>query len=245
MAHGYFYGLITGTLQGTFWKILDTILCMILVFPYILDFVIKKGEWIWPPARSNALVEVQSKLHEIELGDTDVAVWNAKNGEYKCADTWEKLREAHSVVRWWKLVWFPTSIPQHSFLLWLMFWDALVTKQRMCGWGYTRCSLCLFCYGAQESREHLFFRCSFSSRIWTKIMAECSILNAPLDWDAIEDWGLKTLQGSNIRANLGRLWLGLLYIIFGNRRMLFCITLHLEQKNLLWIIFDGKFIQGW
>jgi hypothetical protein len=152
-----------------------------------LEVVIKNGEWFWPLARSDALVEVQSKLHEIELGAADLAVWNAKNGQYNRADTGEKLREVRLVVRWWKLVWFPTSIPRHSFLLWLVFRDALVTKQRMCGWDYTRYSSYLFCYGSQESREHLFFRCSFSCQIWTKIMAECSILNAPLDWDAIED----------------------------------------------------------
>jgi len=78
----------------------------------------------------------------------------------------------------------------------------------MCGWGYTGCTLCLFCRGAQENREHLFFRCNFSSRIWSNIMAECSISNAPLDWDAIEDWGLKDLKGKGIKANLGRLCLG-------------------------------------
>jgi hypothetical protein len=39
-------------------------------------------------------------------------------------------------------------------------------------------------------------------------MAECSISNAPMDWDAIEAWGLKALKGKCIRANLGRLCLG-------------------------------------
>jgi len=31
----------------------------------------------------------------------------------------------------------PASIFRHSFLLWLVFRDALVTKQRMSGWSYT------------------------------------------------------------------------------------------------------------
>jgi hypothetical protein len=84
------------------------------------------------------LIEVQSKLFEVELGDTDLAVWNAKNGQYKCVDAWDKLREVCPAVGWWKLVWFPTSIPKHSFFIWLIFWNALVTKEKMCGWGYTR-----------------------------------------------------------------------------------------------------------
>jgi hypothetical protein len=92
-----------------------------------------------------------------------------------------QLREIHPVVNWWKLVWFPLAIPRHSFMLWLTFRDALVTKQKMCCWGYAEKSLCLSCYGRQESREHLFFRCSFSGRIWSSIMAECSFKNVLLD----------------------------------------------------------------
>jgi hypothetical protein len=52
-------------------------------------------------------------------------------------------------------------------------------------------------------------------------MAECSILNAPLDWDAIEDWGLKILQGRGIRASLGRLCLGaIVYNLWKQRNAL-------------------------
>jgi len=42
----------------------------------------------------------------------------------------------------------------------------------------------------------------------------------------------------------GCVW-GLLFIIFGNRGMLFCIIPRLKQKNLLWIVLDGKFVQSW
>jgi hypothetical protein len=173
-----------------------------------LEVAIKNGEWNWPPTRSDILVVIQSQLFEVELGDTDLAVWNAKHGQYTCADAWDKLREVHPAVGWWELVWFPSSIPKHSFFLWLVFQNALVTKERMCGWCYTGCTLCLLCRGAQENREHFFFRCRFSSRIWINIMSECSIPNAPLDWDAIEAWGLKVLRGKGVRATLGRLCLG-------------------------------------
>jgi hypothetical protein len=103
----------------------------------------------------------------------------------------------------------PLSLNIFFFFLWLVFRNALVTKERMCGWGYTGCTLCLFCRAAQENREHLFFRCSFSSRIWTNIMSECSIPNAPLDWDAIEAWGLKVLRGRGVRANFGEAVFGI------------------------------------
>jgi len=170
-----------------------------------LDVIMKNGAWFWPHARS---VEVQSQLHTVEIGAADEPVWNSRSGIYRCSDTWDKLREVHPVVKWWKIVWSPTSIPRHSFTLWLVFRDALITKQRMSGWGYTGQILCPFCYGAQESRDHLFFRCSFNRRIWTEIIADCSFFNVPLDWEDIEVWCLKVMQGKSLKASLGRLCLG-------------------------------------
>jgi hypothetical protein len=138
----------------------------------------------------------------------DEPVWDFRNGKYSCANTWDMLRVSFPSVNWWKMVWFPMAIPKHAFILWLAFRNALVTKQKMCCWGYNGNSLCLFCYSAQESIEHLFFKCSFSSRIWRNIMSECSIFLAPLDWDDIPSWGVVVLRGRSLKATLGRLNLG-------------------------------------
>jgi hypothetical protein len=39
-------------------------------------------------------------------------------------------------------------------------------------------------------------------------MADCSIFNVPLDWENIQEWSLKVLQGKNLKASLGQLCLG-------------------------------------
>jgi hypothetical protein len=52
-------------------------------------------------------------------------VWNSQSGHFKCSETWEKLREVHPVVKWWKIVWSATTIHSHSFFLSLVFRDAL------------------------------------------------------------------------------------------------------------------------
>jgi hypothetical protein len=69
-------------------------------------------------------------------------------------------------------VWFSLAIPKHSFLCWLACRDALVTKQKMVCWGYTGDVNCLFCHGGMESRDHFFFSCSFSKRIWRSVMVD-------------------------------------------------------------------------
>lgn len=46
-----------------------------------LSSVIKDGLWFWKPARSNALVEIQSKLFMVDFGVRDEPKWViAKSG---------------------------------------------------------------------------------------------------------------------------------------------------------------------
>jgi hypothetical protein len=88
-----------------------------------LSIILRKGSWHWPFACSKGIVEIQSSLNEVIIGDADLPVWNSSNGIYSRAATWEVLREKKPIVIWWKLVWFSIAIPKHSF-----------TKQRMCAW---------------------------------------------------------------------------------------------------------------
>jgi hypothetical protein len=143
-----------------------------------LSSIILHGEWFWPSARSDGLVDIQIQLPKIGLGGIDTPIWDSRRGTYSCSETWDKLRVRNPEVVWWKLVWFSQAIPKHSFLLWLACCDAIVTKHEMFGWGYIRAANCLFCHGCMEDRDHLFFCCSFSRRVWRAVMAidECQIL---------------------------------------------------------------------
>lgn len=88
---------------------------------------------------------------------------------------------------------------------WLALRDALVTKKKMCSWGFNGSSGCLFCYGCQESRGHLFFACSFSRRIWRSLMSICLIQNPPVDWEDVVRWLVDDLQGKSLKATACRL----------------------------------------
>jgi len=41
-----------------------------------------------------------------------------------------------------------------------------------------------------ESRDHLFFRCSFSSWIWKNCLQRYNIGNPDLDWSSVLDAGV-------------------------------------------------------
>jgi hypothetical protein len=110
-----------------------------------LSSIIRRGSWFWPNARSEALVEIQSRLPEVLIGEVDQPIWGTKGGVFSCAETLEELREKKPVVEWHDVVWFSTAIPKHAFFLWFAFQDAITTREKLCSWGYTKDSLCLFC----------------------------------------------------------------------------------------------------
>jgi hypothetical protein len=65
-----------------------------------LSTVIRNGDWFWPYARSDKLVELQSKLLEVDIGEVDLPVWHSRTGKYACADTWDFLRTRAPRVKW-------------------------------------------------------------------------------------------------------------------------------------------------
>jgi hypothetical protein len=79
-------------------------------------------------------------------------------------------------------VWHSVAIPRHSFVLWLVFKGALVTREKMCRCGYMGDCLCLFGWGCIENSEHLFFQCGFIKRIWRRLMDLC------LEEKLVETW---------------------------------------------------------
>lgn len=114
------------------------------------------------------------------------------SGSFVSSDTWEALRNKHAVVDWWPLVWFAYAIPKQAFVLWLAMRDSLTTGERLAGWGFIGDVLCLFCRNCLESRDHLFFECGFSSRIWKAVLGRC-LVNDPLTvWTEVLRFGCKS-----------------------------------------------------
>lgn len=96
-----------------------------------LSNIIHNGEWYWPYARSDRIAELHSKLPEVEIGDIMISLYGiAKKGSiYICSETCDALRIKAPPMNWWKMVWNPVAIPRYSFLLWLVFRDALINYQ--------------------------------------------------------------------------------------------------------------------
>ncbi|XP_059441594.1 uncharacterized protein LOC132173929 isoform X2 [Corylus avellana] len=174
-----------------------------------LSSVICNGDWFWRPARSEALVDIQARLSEVCLGQCDKPVWTAsKKGVFVSAETWEALRKKNVEVTWWKLVWFPLAIPKQAFILWLAMKDRLLTGERLLKWGYKGEVQCCFCHSQLETRDHIFFECSFSSRVWKYCMFRCKIDMPPVIWDDLVQLGCNKWGKNSLKCLICQLVLG-------------------------------------
>jgi hypothetical protein len=174
-----------------------------------LSSVISNGQWNWPPARSEQLVGIQSDLCFVNLGNLDKPKWLiSKDGKFSTAATWEGLREKLAVVNWVQMVWFPLAIPKHSFITWLAIKNALITGERMLHWGFQGDVQCAFCRNGVEDRNHIFFQCGFSKRVWTASLSKCNYVNPPVLWDDVLSLGLQQWKKKTLLATLCRLTFG-------------------------------------
>ncbi len=73
-------------------------------------------------------------------------------------------------------------------------------------------------------------------------MADCSFRNVPLDWEDIEDWCVKVLQGKSLKASLGRLCLGATVYNLWNQRndLLHNHTLRTEEAIMARIRWEAQ-----
>lgn len=100
-----------------------------------LSSVLIDGQWHWLPARSEQLVDIQSNLCLVDIGERDQPRWViSKDGKFSCSATWDAIRDKYDLVDWFQLVWFPLAVPKHSFLSWLAIKNALITGERMLRW---------------------------------------------------------------------------------------------------------------
>jgi hypothetical protein len=171
----------------------------------------------------------------VSFGPSDPPVWIvSKNGSYVSSETWNFLRDKKEEVDWWKMVWFPYAIPKHAFIVWLAVQDRLITGAQMVKWGYKGEVKCLFCHNQIESREHLFFECSFSYRIWNFCMLRCQVNNFSVSLDEVLKVGIRKWKSKNLKGLLCRLVLGsVIYNIWQTRNEIKHVSQPCSEEQIL------------
>lgn len=94
----------------------------------------------------------------------------------------KSMTQSRPKVMWNKAMWFSKGIPKHKTLNWLFLLDRCPTRDRLISWGLATDPSCLLCNNHQESRNHLFFGCTFTRNIWRPLLSRLG-LTASDSWD--------------------------------------------------------------
>ena len=130
-----------------------------------------------------------------QLGEDPVQWLAAAHFQFTCKDSWQVIRDRKAEVIWWKLVLFPKLVPKHAFVSWLAVSHKLTTRDRLASWGYPRNILCTFFTNKMESRNHLYFVCPFTFRIWMQFWGSACSIDKLVAWSYELDWAVKELKG--------------------------------------------------
>jgi len=129
-----------------------------------------------------------------EDGEDDCFMWKVGEGEasvrFSSAATWHHLNHMGTRVDWAKAVWFKGRIPKHAFVTWVTMRHRLLTRDRMLSWGLPVPPDCLLCSLQAESRQHLFFDCSYAAEIWRYFTSRAHVSHPPLFEDGVRWLGI-------------------------------------------------------
>lgn len=125
---------------------------------------------------------------------------------FSTAKTWISLNPPPPSVNWHKAVWFPQKIPKHSFIVWLVLKDRMLTRNRLRSWG-------LLGGHAAETTKNLFFECNFSTAVWTLLLSKLRFA-FPTSLEEIVPWISSVSLRKQVKAILKLVFQTSIYFIW-------------------------------
>ncbi|CAL9238076.1 unnamed protein product, partial [Arabidopsis halleri] len=108
----------------------------------------------------------------------DLFLWkidaDQAQGHFSSSKTWKHLHPPGPTKAWFTQVWFKERIPKLAFMFWLTVQDRLTTRDRLRRWNLPIPAACLLCQTDEESRDHLFFQCTYSNTLWLELFGRFS-----------------------------------------------------------------------
>lgn len=141
--------------------------------------------------RSEVLKDLEVLLNsvrsKIRSEVTDVNVWRRKSGfkaNFSTNKTWMTIRETNVQYSWTRGTWFSMATPKFAFVAWLAMLDRLSTMDRVSKWSHGVDTTCVMCKIEAETRDHLFFKCSYTSQLWEHLTSGILRSSYSNDWSS-------------------------------------------------------------
>ncbi|XP_074289023.1 uncharacterized protein LOC141614167 [Silene latifolia] len=132
----------------------------------LVDWVAMNRDSIWVHWVHNNYLKGQDWM-DYKPSMNSSWVWRriCKIKEEMVAGSYEWFKGNRPKVNWYKVVWNGWVIPKHQFMGWLIAHAALNTTSKLVGFGVDIENTCCICAQAEETIEHLFCECVYSSRV--------------------------------------------------------------------------------
>ncbi|XP_016499657.1 uncharacterized protein LOC107818219 [Nicotiana tabacum] len=112
------------------------------------------------------IMKAQRTMMEAEFSQDNITNMNS------CSinQIYHKLRGTFEKVSWRKVVCHNGGCPRWKFVLTMTAHERLYTKDRLQRWGMTVDQDCILCNNEKETIQYLFFECSYSKALWSKLL---------------------------------------------------------------------------
>nr|GEV20684.1 hypothetical protein [Tanacetum cinerariifolium] len=172
---------------------------------------IHEGGWICPSdwlVKYPILNSISVLVLNIDIND--VLEWRNRDGTYSpfsVQGVWESIRPRDHLVPWYDLVWFPSCIPRHAFHTWLIMKKSLKTQDVLSSWEVLGDLhvVCPLCETQPDSHEHLFFECSFSQQVWSRVKHDTGLMGSGSSLDLIISILLRIAKRKSSKSCIGKL----------------------------------------
>lgn len=151
---------------------------------------------------------------------SDSPQWKIGNKRYYkfCSKSvWEAIHPAKPTVPWASLTWHKGLIPKHDISVWLFILNRNPTLDRLASWGLDVEVTCLLCGSANESRNHLFFECSYTRPIWGALTQRLRFQDIPYDWESTLKRLYQAIPNQNSTIALLQVWQAIIYEVCKER----------------------------
>lgn len=142
--------------------------------------------------RLEILNDIEQEINNLKIklpqGEKDVKLWKRDSGykkDFSTMETWNMLRVKHPPCTWSAGVWFSQTTPKYAFMTWLSVRDRMSTMDRVVKWSRGSDDVCVLCKTSSESRNHLFFACDRSAKVWEFIAKGILGNSYTTDWSEL------------------------------------------------------------
>ncbi|CAL1357332.1 unnamed protein product [Linum trigynum] len=139
------------TSYTSIWEIPDTIPC----------------SWAW-----RKVLKIRTRVAQHLIVRSGRVFWkDHEMVKFSVKKVWETLRVQHDLVPWYALIWKSLGAPRDKLIVWLIALNRISTLDKVARWNSLVTNICPLCTNMAESRDHLFFECSYSQTVLKAVLA--------------------------------------------------------------------------